>query len=245
MNILGHPYVAYKVTGRINKYLVAGSHLPDLVPFVPNSVFSFEEIHEGGDKFLEFLKENYPNKTDLALGMIIHSVKYGADKFNREVEHWLLEGNKNLKDELTREIVDCSGISFEAAGKYRLHNYLWVGVDMFLLKNEPNFTQKLIEAHKQIDGREISGLLAEGYQKDPREVEKMVDYMFEPIKQEMPISIDGLVKLWKICLAGLPEKDIVNEQKTRQLFNKIYFMFEKQWREIISRVVENIKKEYD
>ena len=36
--------MAYKVVGKLNPYLAAGSHLPDLVSFVPNSVFSFGEI---------------------------------------------------------------------------------------------------------------------------------------------------------------------------------------------------------
>ncbi len=35
-----------------------GSYLPDIVPFVPNSVFEFEEIHEGGEKFLDFLDQH-------------------------------------------------------------------------------------------------------------------------------------------------------------------------------------------
>ena len=34
MNFLGHSYVAHRVTGGLNPWLVAGSHLPDLVPFV-------------------------------------------------------------------------------------------------------------------------------------------------------------------------------------------------------------------
>ena len=54
MNVLGHPYVAYRVFGRLDEWIVAGSWLPDLVPFVPDSVFEFEEIHESGERFLKF-----------------------------------------------------------------------------------------------------------------------------------------------------------------------------------------------
>lgn len=37
MNVLGHSYVAYKVLDRLDKWVVAGSWLPDLVPFVPET----------------------------------------------------------------------------------------------------------------------------------------------------------------------------------------------------------------
>lgn len=48
MNILGHPYVAYKVAGRLNKYLVAGAHLPDMALFVPSRFFLLKKFTRVG-----------------------------------------------------------------------------------------------------------------------------------------------------------------------------------------------------
>lgn len=242
MNILGHPHVAFKVIGRLNKYLVAGSHLPDLVPFVPNSVFSFEEIHEGGEKFLKFLKQNYPQKTDLVLGMMSHSVKFGVDKFNREIEEWLLGNNEELRDKLSREIANCSRVNLEVARKYRMHNYLWSGIDLYLLKTEPKFVRELARIHWEIDREEIANLLAECFKKDKKEVKRMVDYLLTLVKPELLTSLGGLVKIWKKTLAGLPEKDVVDEEKTTQLFEKVYNLFEDRWEEILTRVVTDVKK---
>lgn len=242
MNILGHAYVAFKVTGRLNKYLVAGSHVPDLVPFVPDSVFSFEEIHESGDKFLKFLEEKHPYARDLALGMMVHSVKYGADKFNRAIEEWLLADNEESRSELAREIVDCSGVNLEVARKGRIHNYLWAGIDFYLLKKQRQFVGDLAETHRLINREEIASLLAEGFRKEEKEVKRMVDYLLKPTRPELLTSLEGLVEIWKKFLAVLPEKDAVNETKTIWLFGKIYLLFENQWEKILLEVVTDVKK---
>ncbi|MCG2686187.1 hypothetical protein L6258_02355, partial [Candidatus Parcubacteria bacterium] len=111
MNILGHPYVADESVGPLDKWLLTGSYLPDLVPFVPNSVFKFEEIHEGGERFLQFLDEHAPDKRNLALGMLTHGVKYGADKFSRDIEEQFEES----REDLAKKIAAASGVSIEVA----------------------------------------------------------------------------------------------------------------------------------
>jgi hypothetical protein len=44
MNIAGHSYVAFKTWGKMDSYLVAGSHLPDIFPFASISVFKTVSI---------------------------------------------------------------------------------------------------------------------------------------------------------------------------------------------------------
>lgn len=241
MNVLGHPYVASKVTGRLNKYLVIGSHLPDLVPFVPNPIFTFEEIHEGGEKLLRFLDEKYPRARDLAIGMITHSYKFGADKFNREIENWLLDDNKQIRDELALKIVDCSAVTLRVAKKYRMHNYLWSGIDLYLLEHETKFVRDLAEIHGKINRKEIADLLAECFEKEQREVKRMVNYLLKPIKPELFISLDGLTSVWKVALAGLPEKDKVDKEKTKKLFKEIYQRYKNRWQDILEKVITDVK----
>jgi len=232
--------VVFKVTGRINPYLVAGSHLSDLVPFVPDSVFTFEEIHESPEKFLKFLDKKYSHARDLALGMMSHSVKFGADRFNREIEDWLIK-SEDEEIKLARKIVDCSGVSTEVARKSRLHNYLWSGMDTYLLNTKPKFIKDLANLHREINREELAILLAEGFGKDKKEVKRMIDYLLVPIKPEFLASLEGLVKIWKIALAGLPEKDKVNEEKTVRLFTYICERFENQWEDILEKVVSDVR----
>lgn len=244
MNILGHPYVAFKATGRLNKYLAAGSWLPDLVPFVPSSVFTFEGIHEGGEKLLYFLEKKYFHTCDLAFGMMAHSVRFGADKFNREIETWLLGDDEELKKGLSLEIVDCSGVSLEVARKWRVHNYLWSGIDLHLLRTETKFVERLAKAHREIDREEIANLLAACFKKEKKEVKRMIDYLFS-FDSELLVSLPGLVKVWKKVLAGLPEEDKIDEQKTARLMEDIYRRFKNRWGDILERVIRDVKQKLE
>jgi len=241
MNILGHPYVAYKVTGKLTSDLIAGSHIPDLVPFVPNSVFSFAEIHEEGDFLYKFLKENYPEKLDLALGMMSHSVKFGADRFNNEIEEWLLGDNEEKKDELAQKIASCSNVSFQIARQARIHNYLWTGVDVYLQRQKKSFVSEIVELHRAIDWEDISLVLSEAYGKRIGGIRRMIEFMVKPIKPEYLLTLSGLVKIWKSALAGLPEKDEVKEAQTKKLFEEIYFLFEDRWEGILEKVVKDTR----
>lgn len=173
--------------------------------------------------------------------MMAHSVKYGVDKFNREIDQWLLKMRPKLAGSLAKKIVGCSGVTFEVTQKGRMHNYLWTGIDLYLLDSERAFVKKLADVHKKIDREEIASLLAEGFGKKPREVKRMLTYFFASIKPEYLLSINGLVKIWKKALAGLPEKDQVDEKKTARLFEEIYGLFKNQWEGILHRVIEDVK----
>ena len=63
MNLIGHNFIAKKVLGRYNSLIAAGCHLPDMVPFLRDSLLTFGEIHESPETVYNYLKEN--NKENL------------------------------------------------------------------------------------------------------------------------------------------------------------------------------------
>ena len=71
--------------------------------------------------------------------MLLHGAKYGADGFNHQIEDWLLKNNDSLRNQLAEEIVNCSSVTIEVARKWRMHNYLWCGFDLYILKFQSNF----------------------------------------------------------------------------------------------------------
>ncbi len=240
MNIQGHTFVASKVLGRLNKEISLGSHISDMVPFVPNSTFSFAEIHESPDRFLKFLEEKYPQKKDIALAMMTHSVKFGADKFNREIDKWLLGENTALLENIAAKICWCSGVTIETAKGGRMHNYLWCGVDIHILKNYPEFIAQNAKLMAEINIDEASQLLSECFGKDKNKVKGELNYLFSEIKLEYLISIDGYAILWKKFLSGLPEKDNVIPDRAVEVFDFIYKQFEDRWKEIINNVIKDV-----
>lgn len=239
MNILGHAYVASKAVKGSENLLVIGSLLPESSPFIADSPFTWEEIHESGEKLLRFLDKNNPKARGLALGILAHSKEFGADKFNKLVED--IVGEK--KEELARKIVDCSGVRIETARERRLHNYLWWGMDLWILKTRPEFVVKLKKIVSAANIEEISAILSEAFSKDQSKVQMMMEILFKDMYRPEDLNSSlGLARIWSRQVAGLPDKDEVDCGKTALLFEEIFLMFQNKWEEILGEVVNQVKE---
>lgn len=233
MNVIGHPYVAAKVVGRLTEDLVSGSYLPDIVPFVPNSVFEFEELREGGRKFLKFLDRHHPERRDLASGTLCHSE---ADKFSRNIE----ERFEDKREGLAKRIAEASNISLDIASRFRFHNFLWWGVDVQLLRHQREFVEDLAEKVSNLDVSTTAALLAECFDKDVSAVSRDVSFILKFLTPERLFSVRGLVEIWKNMAASLPEKDQIDIEKTEKLFNDCADLVENFWEEIVEEVIAEV-----
>jgi len=239
MNYLGHSWVALKATNRQDSLLIAGSHLPDLVPFVPNSIFTFEQIHESGDLLLDFLRKNHPDKTSLALGIVSHSVRYGADKFNPEIEK-LLNLDENSAEDLAQLISKASAVSYEIARGARMHNFLWTGIEMYLSKNQ-QFTHDLEQLNQEINYREVSQLLSGFFHLDEPLVYQEIESFFRKTTKVAKDQFE-LANQWRDIAVGLPEGDNVDVDKTATLIAYIYDKFANQWEGLLNQVTSTVKR---
>jgi hypothetical protein len=237
MNTIGHPFVTFKAVGRFNPYLAAGSILPDLVPFVVHEKELFRLLHEGGENFLAYLRSTEPTAGDLALGMLAHGVTYGADRFNRDIEQWLLGENNQRAKSIARQIMDCSKVSYQVARRSRLHNYLWAGLDLYLLDHEPDFISRLRQTLSEVTTKHTALLLADYLHRSRSEVNDWVGQFFAAFSPEAVTSRQGLVTIWQKEMAGLPEKDRINKRKTLNLFDDIAAEFADRWPAILDRVI--------
>lgn len=237
MNFLSHPYVAFKVTGRISPDLVAGSLLNDLAFFVPQPAFSFEEIHEGGEELLGYLKTHgFP--PDLAIGVLTHSVKYGADLFSRKLE----KEYEGYREELTKKIMRVSpNISQEIATKARFHNYLWWGVDVQILEHYPTFAKKVRNCLRLVDLEKINKILADCFRKDPSHVKKNLNFFYGPLEKNNLQTVGDLVKIWQAAASGLPEKDEVDYTKALKLFEECGLIVEDRWQTVLEEVISTLR----
>lgn len=238
MNYLGHSWIALKSTNRNDSLLIAGSHIPDLVPFVPNSVFSFDEIHESGDLFLKYLRKNHPESISLALGMMSHSVKYGADQFNPQIDQ-MLKLDEAATNELGRSIADASHLSYKKGKVHRLHNFLWTGIELYLSKDK-HFLKELDVLNRGVDTDEVSQLLSEFFGKDFKKVNQEVNYFLSKTSKVAKNRFE-LAQQWADVAAGLPEKDKVDVKKTAILIETIYTKFANQWPGLLNQVLSTVK----
>lgn len=245
MNLIGHNYIAKRVLGRHNTLIATGCHLPDIAPFVKDSEFSFEEIHESPEKVFTYLQKNNLDYLDLALGMLTHSVKFGADKFNRDIEVWLLDNNEKLKTEIAQMIVEMSGVSLEVAEGSRLHNYLWCGVDFYIIGVYPSFIADLKNAYKNVDVAKIAQILSVIFNKSKEKVQNNVQRLLSDIIKHDIKTKNGYVSFLKEFLSNLPEKDNIDVDKAVGVIHRIEMMFHNEWENIIDKVTTDTKLRID
>jgi hypothetical protein len=238
MNILSHSWLATRVVkGKID-LLITGAILPESVPFIKDNPFSFEEIHEGGEKLFNFLRENYPEKKDLALGVLSHSRKFGGDGFNQEIEKFA--GAK--RSWLLKEIATASNISLKTAEAY-LHNFLWWGVDWGILKAYPDFVGKVQRIIKNVDTQQISKILSQAFQKDLGSVTATLEKLFKKIYQSEDLtSLKGFARIWARQAADLPEKDKIDINRAAYLIQVCGGLLEKEWFVFWLGIERNVRK---
>jgi hypothetical protein len=245
VNIIGHNYIAYKVLGVFDKYTYAGSHIPDLVPYLPSTVFEFNEIHENHEGFLDFIKEKHPKMVNLPLSMMCHSLKYGTDKFNQDIEVWLLNHDEKLKYKISKKISEISKVSFETSRASRLFNYLWCGFDIYLMKKNPDrIIDKLVYIQNDLDLKEMAHILAEYYKKNPFEVEQNLKDHFK-LDKNIFESVENYTKYFKEHLGTLKEKDDLDTEKGKELIEFIFQVFEEEWEKILTDVTQKVSTEID
>lgn len=244
MNLLGHTYIAFKVIGKIDEYVAAGAHVNDINPFVPDCVFEYEEIHEGGPQLLKFLDEKYPERRGLALASMTHSYKYGADGFNKEIVKRLLNDNGEFAARLANKISEFSGIQLELAKGGRVHNYLWCGLDLYIMKTFPDVAADMSKSFQKVGIKETADILAECFSKNENDVERDLCILFDPIKKlgdKCFLTTVGFTEFWAVFLAGLPEKDKVNVTNTVGLLEEIYEEHSDKWQGILDDVVGKVE----
>ena len=241
MNLIGHNFIAKKVLGRYNSLVAAGCHLPDMVPFLKDSLLTFNEIHEGPNTIYNYLKKNDQKSIDLALGLMTHSVKFGADKFNKDIDVWLLRSNEKLKTKVAERIIKTSGVDLKTALGPRMHNYLWCGIDFYILDKYPDFIVELNTAYKEINIPEISEILSKAFQKPLETVQNNVEKQLGLVVKHHISSKKDFVSFWKEFVSELPENDSIDVNEVVNTINFIEGLFDEQWKAINDRVVADIR----
>src|SRR3989344_7781293 len=240
MNYLGHPFVCKEIFEDFNQYHLVGSWLPDLWPFIDHKVLTYDNWHEGGEKMLRFLDHKYPEIKGIGLGMMAHGYTYGADRFNREIE----ERYADQRDEMTKKIVSATpNLVTQPKGlEGRFHNFLWWGVDVQLLRNEPSFIKQIQNLTTDIDRSELSGLIAEMTNKDRIEIDRLLSQLLDPLSAQKLSNIRGLAYIWQQVAKGLPERDQVLVPQCVDAFEYCADLVADECEDIVELVVDGVRQ---
>ena len=211
MKLLGHAWVAVNSIKKGNRrQVIIGSILPEIMYYTKSNPFIKSEIHEGGDVFYQFLKTNHPEFKNLGLGMITHSVKYGADRFNFDDRLAILEYSDEKVLDLRKKLVEILHVDFETS-KTRAHNILELGIEVGIIRDHPEFTTEFCDAiaDTKLKNQTVK-FLSECFKKDKEEVKKAVNELFDKAKPEYFENAKGLAALWLELSKNFdPKPDIV------------------------------------
>lgn len=225
MKLLGHGYVAINAVPQGNKkLLILGAIVPETMFYTKNPPFTFEEIHEGGDIVYQYLTKNHPDLTDLGLGMISHSVKYGADYYNLDANLALLGFDNEEIATLRKEVAQVLNITEKTASS-RVHNLLDLAIETGIIRDDPEFISLFTKTLGDVEMREtISGILSECFNKPPEAVKECVEELFNKAKPEYFKSFEGLARLWaELSKEFDPAPDI---ERLTNFLNKLSAGFE-------------------
>lgn len=217
MKLYGHAYVATQVLPESNQELITlGSLLPEVVFYTTNPALTFEQIHEGGLEIYKFCESDYSDFADLAIGIMTHSVRYGADSYN-SIEALRAVG---YEEEDIPMISHALGVTLEIA-KIGAHNMYDLSLDWFILRNHPEIGS-LVRRVKEMDKQPIAQLLAECFEVDQRKVLENLLQLFDKYDLTLTTSFEGLARLWQSLAQDLKERDPVNIEATAFLLNYFY-----------------------
>ena len=250
MNILGHSLISLNVFGKFGGVggigvkgendLVIGALLPESCPFISDNPFTFDEIHEGGEKLLKFLKKKYPNRIGLALGMLSHSVSFGADSFNPVIEKYVT-GERRENKTILGEIREATGVD-DKTSKGLLHNFLWAGVDFWILEKYPDLVKQIAEAIIAVDYKTVGIMLAGCFGKDTVKSEKLVRVLFRDIYWPDDLfNHEGLARTWLRHSEKLKFDRQIDFGKTVLLIEKCQEFMKDEWEELVKEVETSVR----
>lgn len=166
---LAHTYISIKVTGKESELLVFGSILPDIAHISAGKVDRVK-IHKSPQQFYDFVRLNFPELVDLAIGVKLHSaINRGADYYSDDNEEGFakIEGRK-----IAKEAGKLWNVEDEVESIGLAHSFIEAGLDLNLLNFYPEILSLYGKSMEIIDLNKICLCLA-GYLKMNKNIVKV------------------------------------------------------------------------
>ena len=192
MGPLSHTYVSMKVTERKNSMLIFGSILPDIAWLSDEHIWK-NKLHNNPSGFYSFVRRNYPQLIELALGVRLHCfTNRGADYYSDDERigyakieaHWYTKSVKKLL-QLEQKGIDIPLKNFtinsntwfcrifhanDIIAHILAHSVVECGVDINLLLNHRDVVACYTLACSKVNILPIQHCLAQYLQMDENEV---------------------------------------------------------------------------
>jgi hypothetical protein len=238
---LSHTYVSTKVTGLKSPLLIFGSILPDIATTSSQQI-GRDKIHNSPRELYKFIAEKYPELTDLALGVRLHSqVDGGADFYSDDMQvgYAKLEGEK-----ISTEVAELLGIPKGDASLLLAHNFIEMAVDLHLYKNSRYIWESYIDAIESVKTEfpVIAKCLGEYLEIDQDLVLTELNNLIVFLDPKSVVSKEMAVQKIALPLIKLRFQKDVSYQSALDVVNKALTITEPSYKGFLNRAVTEVKK---
>ncbi len=237
MGPLSHIYVSTKVVKRNSDLLVFGSVLPDFSWTSKTSIGS-DQIHYNPSRFYDFIKNNYPEFTNLGLGARLHSdVDKGADFYSDDTQ----KGFAKVKGKYIEN--DISKLLGEEKSEKTLqlaHTYIEVGVDILLNIEDSNILEMYKQSVNTLDLNKIADCISDYLNIDSSTIQKEIQNFINIVGPNSYSSIETLHEnlLSYIKLSRGKNVDLL---LSRSILQKAQNIMENKYQKYLDSAIQKIR----
>ena len=234
---LSHTYVSTRVLKRQTPNLVFGSVLPDIATTSKNNI-GRDKIHYSPNEFLSFVKSKYPELIDIAIGVNLHShINKGADYYSDDsTTGFAYTYGKNLVSKVKHLLkIEDDTISLVLS-----HNLIEAGVDINLLRKNPEVLEIYTNGFQKIDKEKIVSCLSE-YLALPKDTLKLeIDNFITFLGPESISSVDTIIDRVAIPLIQLRFNCKVDRGETVSIISEAARLMEREYIRLLDQAVRGI-----
>ncbi len=210
-----HAYVASKLHKSEDNLLLIGSILPDIA--IMKIIDWDNGLHgkENTRNFIKFIQEENPNYLFLGKGVYTHCIL-------DDVSHLKYHSGVGYAYQNNEELSELVGEYYnedKEMAKRKAHNYIESGVDILLLKENPEIQGLVEQAFEKVDLDELSVLLSLYFKIDKEKFKQTISQYFNLITKNDLRNKDNWIFFWEDLnkIMGLKK---IEETKIKTLLDK-------------------------
>lgn len=237
---LVHIYTATQVSKKRTPLLVIGSVIPDVV-WVNREKIPPEKLHDNLDDFYSYVESKHEDMLDLALGMMLHSNKIGADLYSHSYKggYSYIKGKEILSDVANLVKTDNSKKFSDLS-----HNFIEASLDLLLYSDRPEILDLYKKSLTNVDFDKISALFSEYTGIEEKFLLQNIQLLFSLVKpeylaSEMSFANNVLPKMIEI---GFNQK--VNKAEVLKILQKSVKITKSDYKDLLMSTISMMQKDF-
>jgi hypothetical protein len=189
---LVHIYCTKSIVENASPLLLFGSIFPDIEA---TGIFGYGTINNNVVEFSNYIKQNYPDLTDFAEGLLFHEEPKGVDRF--------VHGENGYAYVKGREIMPFVEEYFPEGTLEKSHNYIELAIQILLVGKHPEIQGELrpvLESSRKVSNK-IAKVLSEFFRVDKEKTRDCIQLLDELLSTMDFSTLENAVE-WYVGLSN-------------------------------------------